>query len=485
MFYHNSPAIIVNVTPFIIALIGYLLHIAAGQRVVEFVLNCSNLGLTKHMIRNIFAALGLATFFFLMQSNFAIGIDNDTSQNIEKTLSQLETRFFEHQYETDSDIDRIDRIEQFIFGCNQTGSLTDRIKHIQSAIPDATIAQINNMPSVTTNSPNVSDDEHPDSSNIDQSSDSIDQSNDQSANSSSKSNSQYSSYPRVTSLEQELLGHTYEADTLSRRLARLETKAFGNVSANSELSDRVDNLDDYAQRHDLYGERKIANNTNSSLAFVPPKSMGRGRNNNSVYPTDASLGNKAYAADSQPSYTSSNGSFVGSMEERVAMMEAQEFDHTYPEKPLDKRLKKLEKKILPGQDDSQMGLFQRTSKLWITLHPSDKSKLDNLIAGNQNKTNQAYNPADNTSANSNNSTTTNTASKHGSWLHRLANEIEASANAPYSGYSNFSGNNGGLNTCPYPGSFYVPQSANSPNSRFIGGNFGPGAGPGGLPVGFW
>ena len=232
------------------------------------------------------------------------------------------------------------------------------------------------------------------------------------------------------------------------------------------MSERVDNLDDYAQRHDLYGERKIANNTNSSLAFVPAKNVRQAANRNSVYPSDTTLDRNT--SDSQRTYTSNTGTFIGSMEERVAMMEAQEFNHTYPEKPLDKRLKKLEKKILPGQDDSQMGLFQRTSKLWIALHPSDKNQADNLIASNQTSTEQTYNPTDNASTNSDNSTGTSTTTKHGSWLHRLGNQMQSLAAAPYTGYSNFSGNSP-LNTCPYPGSFYVPQS--SPNSRFIGGTF--------------
>jgi len=441
------------------------------------------------MIRNLFAALGLAIVFLLIQSNLAIGTDTSNSQDADKTLSQLETRFFEHQYDTDSDTDRISRIEQFIFGCTQTGSASDRLQHIQSAIPDATVDQINNIPrAAPINSSGVGNDKQSGVYGTSQGPDNSDQSNDQSTSESSNNSSQYSSYPRVTSLEQELLGHTYEADALPRRLARLETKAFGSASTSTDLSERTDNLDDYAQRHDIYGERKIANNTNSTLAFVPPKSVRQAANRNSVYPSDASLdrNNNTDTADSQPSYTSKTGSFVGSMEERVAMMEAQEFDHTYPEKPLDKRLKKLEKKILPGQDNSEMGLFQRTSKLWIALHPSDKSQMDNLIASNQTGTDQTYNPAGNTTTSTDSSTPANTTTKHGSWLHRLANQMESAASAPYSGYSNFSGGGSPVSgSYPYPGSFYVPQSAMSSNSRFIGGSFGPGAGPGGLPIGFW
>ena len=166
------------------------------------------------------------------------------------------------------------------------------------------------------------------------------------------------------------------------------------------------------------------------------------------------------------------------------MMEAQVFDHTYPEKALDKRLKKLEKKVLPGQDNSQLGLFQRTSKLWIALHPADKNNMDNFASDSNSNANGNSTASQNNVANAPNSNV-----KHTSWLHKLAKEISAATMSPgYSGYSNFSGGGYGYPTYPTPGSFYVPQSSyynGYGGSRFVGGSFGPGAGPAGLPVGFW
>lgn len=416
------------------------------------------------MRRKIFASSVLAVLF-LTTCAIAIGTDLSSIENNDKELNRIETRFFEHTYENDSPSDRIDRIEKFIFGCSQTGSLNQRLNHILAAVPDSGAEKISGAGSQVTATQTSSDKEGADQiSGINNSS-------------STEPSASYSTYPRVTALEQELLGHTYQSDNVSRRLDRLETKAFGKTSTNNDLSERVDNLDDYAQRHDLYGDRKIANNTNSSLSFVHSKNPWQA--NQSVYPSDSEL-NKIVNPE-QHTYTSKTGSFVGSIEERVAMMEAQEFDHTYPERPLDKRLKKLEKKILPGQDDSQLGLFQRTSKLWITLHPSDKNKMDNLIASND--TGTVYKPQAQAADKAIDSNSPSSDSgKHRSWLHKLANHLEAATANSYSGYSNFSNNPGFM--YPYPGSFYVPQTINGP-SVYVGGSFGPGAGPGGLPVGFW
>ncbi len=55
-------------------------------------------------------------------------------------------------------------------------------------------------------------------------------------------------YPRVTALEQAILGETHEGDALSDRLSRMETKAFGNALPKSDFGDRTDALEDYAEK---------------------------------------------------------------------------------------------------------------------------------------------------------------------------------------------------------------------------------------------
>jgi len=55
-------------------------------------------------------------------------------------------------------------------------------------------------------------------------------------------------YPRVTALEQAILGEVHESDSLSDRLSRMEVKAFGNAMPKSDYGDRTDALEDYAEK---------------------------------------------------------------------------------------------------------------------------------------------------------------------------------------------------------------------------------------------
>ncbi len=55
-------------------------------------------------------------------------------------------------------------------------------------------------------------------------------------------------YPHITSLEQSILGQTFAGQPLADRLSRMETTAFGSVSANPDLSARTDALEAYAEK---------------------------------------------------------------------------------------------------------------------------------------------------------------------------------------------------------------------------------------------
>ncbi len=57
-----------------------------------------------------------------------------------------------------------------------------------------------------------------------------------------------SSYPRVTALEQAILGKTFEGEQLTERLTRMEVSAFTKDSSSQALGDRTDALEDYAEK---------------------------------------------------------------------------------------------------------------------------------------------------------------------------------------------------------------------------------------------
>jgi hypothetical protein len=55
-------------------------------------------------------------------------------------------------------------------------------------------------------------------------------------------------YPHVTTLEKEILSQTYVDDPLPERLSRMEAKAFGSPSKSTDLSQRTDVLEKYAEK---------------------------------------------------------------------------------------------------------------------------------------------------------------------------------------------------------------------------------------------
>src|ERR1700691_1296392 len=49
-------------------------------------------------------------------------------------------------------------------------------------------------------------------------------------------------YPHITNLENAILGQSFLGQPLSKRLTRMEVKAFGSSSSNPDLSERTDAL---------------------------------------------------------------------------------------------------------------------------------------------------------------------------------------------------------------------------------------------------
>ena len=56
------------------------------------------------------------------------------------------------------------------------------------------------------------------------------------------------SYPRVSLIENAILGKTFPNDDLGVRIERLESRAFGKASSNPDLGDRTDELQNYAEK---------------------------------------------------------------------------------------------------------------------------------------------------------------------------------------------------------------------------------------------
>ncbi len=130
------------------------------------------------------------------------------------SLSTLENRLFQLTYQTEDDQARLNRLEKFVFGSSQSGSVQERLSHLQSTLGSGSGDWQNRGKTYPT--------------------------------------FDYGNYPRVSQLEQNMLGTTYVQDALPDRLARLEQKAFGKPFTSADLSARVDRLDQYAQRNDIF-----------------------------------------------------------------------------------------------------------------------------------------------------------------------------------------------------------------------------------------
>ncbi|MBS1997719.1 MAG: hypothetical protein JSS86_15460 [Cyanobacteria bacterium SZAS LIN-2] len=160
-----------------------------------------------------------------------------------QALVKLEKKFFEHTYPSDSDDDRIGRLEKLIFGETKSGDPQSRLAEIQK------IVATNDIPS-DSSSGSSSDSSSSTASSSGQSSAGQGNSGSTPTTASTASSAAVpgASYPRVDALEELLLGQTYKSTALEKRLGQLEKKAFGRPSTSDDMSARTDALEQYWQK---------------------------------------------------------------------------------------------------------------------------------------------------------------------------------------------------------------------------------------------
>lgn len=170
-----------------------------------------------------------------------------------KSLISLEKKYFEHTFDSDTIEGRVERIEQLILGDASKGNPQDRLNKMVAALTadGESLEPVNSNPATAAtpvpgagkNSANKQVASRPAAQ------DGRDLTNDPYANDHDEDPAagQVSNYPHVTNLEKQILGSTFDGQPLNTRLARLETKAFGNVSQLPDLSQRTDALERYAE----------------------------------------------------------------------------------------------------------------------------------------------------------------------------------------------------------------------------------------------
>ena len=157
-----------------------------------------------------FACLLLLMTVSCNSPGFAAAVGSDT------TISAMEKKLFSHSYAGETDSNRINRLEKFVFGAESPdNSINDRQARLASCVPlkssKTSAASATATARVTTS--------------------------DASANLAN-----VSSYPRVTQLEMRLLGKSYFGEAIAKRLSRLEISEFGKPSTSNDLAARMDIL---------------------------------------------------------------------------------------------------------------------------------------------------------------------------------------------------------------------------------------------------
>lgn len=138
-------------------------------------------------------------------------------------LSDLENSLLGSEYKNDSDIQRVERLEQHLYGSKKSGNLQTRIKNIKNdtGYSDPVKEVPKQIPRQNNLKNNISSALNDELLNMKEDA-SVD-------------------YPIVDKMEEEVFKTTYKNESIYKRLDRLEGKVF-NKTSKASLNERVDKL---------------------------------------------------------------------------------------------------------------------------------------------------------------------------------------------------------------------------------------------------
>jgi len=332
-------------------------------------------------------------------------------------IAKLELRIFDHTYKSDSQEARLKRLENFVFGAAQAGDTPSRLSKLQE--------------SVTASNPSSSSTTAQDSGTPQKGAETA-------SEVATKPTFDEADYPRVDQLERQILGQQHSHEILSGRLSRLEAKAFGQPSSSTDPADRVDALDAYVARHDIYGGQGNSN-VGQTVPFTPYSAAAPPSNQGAPsYPAASSSAAAAYQGTpyQSPYGTGTNSPYsqagappasnpylqanITSTNDRLASMEKTEFGRDYPTHSLKERVQRLEKKVDPDKKGHEgQSLPARVDQLWAVVSVSNS--IGNApIASSASRANDNYSSS---SQQANN----NSIKPHHSLLHSVGKVLGAAA----------------------------------------------------------
>ena len=218
-------------------------------------------------------------------------------------VSALENRLFGTVYSHENYKQRVDRIEQEIYGKNYIGNSEERLEKIYKIYPPEEI--LNTRTSFDNKRSNDDNFVHEEN--------------------------EYTDYPIIALFEEQTLLKTYKNENIYKRLDRLEQKIYGETQNNLSLNERVENLKKHI---------KITNNKNIN-------------SEKSEYYYDNDYDNNYYN-----NYNTTNDRISNILKE----MEYESFSHSFPNDSAETRLNRLEKYYF-GAYQNNMSEKQRLTKL--------------------------------------------------------------------------------------------------------------------------
>lgn len=281
-------------------------------------------------------------------------------------LGSIELRFFSHKYDREATSERLNRLENLVYGHAQNGSIDERIGSLTKAIDGSALQSQQPVEAAIPAKPKPIVQQQPAIENS-------------------------SSYPKVAELERSILGKTYLSDPVQQRLSRLEGKAFGRPSQIQDLATRVDKLNSYA---DVYGmQTETSQQHGQRLGDILASDAGHGAsswnshiasgsNSHAVYGNNhvapfvdsraASANNHAASPAAKRSASSGTISGGSGMLAKVSSLESTVFGHTSANPGLMQRINSLELSVF-GTSLANKGtdLMGRVNHLWSCVKPSE------------------------------------------------------------------------------------------------------------------
>ncbi|MBP7862493.1 hypothetical protein KA183_12495 [bacterium] len=245
----------------------------------------------------------------------------------DSSIVTLENHFFEHNYPSDDNEKRVERLEKLVFGESKTGDIQARLQSLKASMPkDTDAAQLSGtgQSSQVAQAPVQNQNNAPAAP--------------QAQDTQSTPDDPSTDYPRVDAAEHLLLGKTFQQEPINRRLDQLEVKAFGKSSGNPDLSDRVDKLDDYIQTR---YHQSIAELTD------PRKQLHYSSSSDDVNTGPITLNRNPQF----PSASSNAPSVNAPLQDQVSWMEQKIFGQSMQNSPMSllDRVKRLEGQVFPGE----------------------------------------------------------------------------------------------------------------------------------------